>query len=233
MIGWWGSGDVDLVEGGRVRRPLAEQRRGRRGGGDGGPDHRARPAAPARDLGRHARDAALGAGERRRRDGAPLHLHGRAPGGVRDAQHRGLAHAPRRRWRRSSTAARSTWSTSSPSGSPSTRPTWPRADGDWRISQNSPSLSASRGSTAVRRRAPARGAPRPRARRRALADPRPLARLGRARPRSPRAGRRPATVHRAAASAAIAASSRPASARKREYMSRKLPPPVPRRSITW
>src|SRR5690242_12481022 len=41
------------------------------------------------------------------------------------------------------------------------------------------------------------------------------------------------SVQRAAASAASCASGRPASSRKREYISRKQPPPVPRRSITW
>ena len=84
-----------------------------------------------------------------------------------------------------------------------------------------------------RRRAPARGAPRPRARSPRARRSAPTGPGRAARPRWRRAASPASEVHRAAASAAIAASSRPASARKREYMSRKLPPPVPRRSITW
>ena len=73
-----------------------------------------------------------------------------------------------------------------------------------------------------------RGAPRPR---------RPCARRRRSRARESgrdrrahwrRGRRRPASVQRAAASAASGASGRPASSRKREYISRKAPPPVPR-----
>ena len=67
-----------------------------------------------------------------------------------------------------------------------------------------------------------------------LADPLPLAGVRLPRPRSPPAAP-PASVGPLGRGLGGERPPRrgPASSRKREYISRKLPPPVPRRSITW
>ena len=62
---------------------------------------------------------------------------------------------------------------------------------------------------------------------------RPVAGVGRVRTRWRPGAPPPSAVQPLAASAARSACSFPTSSRKREYMSLKLPPPVPRRSITW